>query len=157
MTTHVTHVHVENCDRLLDRLTLADQMSPELWTALIADTCKRMSTTAATIGAARLQRLAADGAWIDAALALLDIELSGWTPRRIAFDGNEWHCALAQDQRLPEWLDHAVEASHHDMALAMAKAIVATVRECATRPARRRATVPQLRGEAPNYLCCENF
>jgi hypothetical protein len=152
MTTHINHI--EHCDRMLDRLALADEMSPELWAALITDTCRRV---AATAGPARLQRLAADGAWVDAALALLDSELSGWSLRRIAFDGIEWHCSLSREQRLPEWLDRAVEASHHDLALAMAKVIVEAVREGAGRPARQPATVPQIRGEAHHYLCCENF
>ena len=71
-----------------------------------------------------LERLLESGAWTDAALALIDLELPQWQLRRIAYDEGEWHCALSRQRELPEWLDLAIEARHADLALAMLSAFV---------------------------------
>ena len=38
------------------------------------------------------------GAWTDAALALIDLELPQWQFRRIAYDEGEWSCALSRER-----------------------------------------------------------
>ena len=83
---------------------------------------------------ARIERLIGSGAWTDAALALIDLELPQWQIRRIAYDEGEWHCALSRQRELPEWLDQSIETHHADLALAILSAFVD-----AQRVARRRA------------------
>jgi hypothetical protein len=74
--------------------------------------------------AARLGRLIRSGAWTDAALALIDLELPRWQIRRLVYDDGEWHCALSRDRALPDWLDGAIETHHADLALAILSACV---------------------------------
>jgi hypothetical protein len=64
------------------------------------------------------------GAWTDAALALIELELPLWQVRRIAYDEGEWYCALSRDRELPDWLDRSVEAHHADLPLAILSAFV---------------------------------
>ncbi len=73
---------------------------------------------------ARIERLIGSGAWTDAALALIDLELPQWQVRRIAYDEGEWHCALSRERELPDWLDQSIETHHADLPLAILSAFV---------------------------------
>jgi hypothetical protein len=66
----------------------------------------------------------ATGAWTDAALALVELELPLWQVRRLAYDEGEWYCALSRERELPDWLDRSIEARHADLALAILSAFV---------------------------------
>ena len=105
---------------------------------------------------ARLERMIATRAWIDAALALIDLELPMWQVRRLAYDEGEWYCALSRQRELPDWLDQSIEGHHADLALAILSAFVDA------QPSRRRRARPASlppRDARPIYdpLCCENF
>jgi hypothetical protein len=102
------------------------------FTAICLACCKRLPAMRRTAEARRLDRLVAAGAWTDAALALIAIELPGWQLRRLAFDESEWHCALSMERNMPDWLDDAVEAHHADMATAMLDAFRGAVARCGT-------------------------
>jgi hypothetical protein len=66
----------------------------------------------------RIERLIDYGAWTDAALALLELELPHWQLRRLVYDDGEWHCALSRQRELPEWLDdRSIESHHADLAM----------------------------------------
>jgi hypothetical protein len=104
---------------------------------------------------ARLERLIATSAWIDAALALIDLELPMWQVRHLAYDEGEWYCALSRQRELPDWLDQSIEGHHADLALAILSAFVE-----AKGGATCRTSVPAAPRDArPIYdpLCCENF
>jgi hypothetical protein len=107
---------------------------------------------------ARVERLIESGAWTDAALALLELELPQWQLRRLAYDEGEWHCAVSQQRELPEWLDdRSVESHHADLAMAILGAFVDALRRAALT---NRASVPAApRTANPLYepLNCENF
>ena len=64
------------------------------------------------------------GAWTDAALALIELELPQWRVRRLAYDDGEWYCSLSRGRELPDWLDQPVEGRHADLALAILSAFV---------------------------------
>src|SRR3979411_313939 len=74
--------------------------------------------------AERLERVIPTGAWTDAALALIDLELPLWQVRRLAYDEGEWYCALSRQRELPDWLDQSIEARHADLALGILSAFV---------------------------------
>jgi len=96
------------------------------------------------------------GAWIDVALALIDLELPSWRVRRIAYDGGEWHCALSREPELPDWLDQSVEARHADLALAMLSVFL----EAQSLARSGRPSVPAVHcraGEPTIAMCCDNF
>jgi hypothetical protein len=107
---------------------------------------------------ARIERLIDSGAWTDAALALLELELPQWQLRRFAYDEGEWHCALSQQRQLPDWLDdRSIESHHADLALAILSALVDAQRRSAL-PSR--TSVPATsRAANPLYepMCCDNF
>lgn len=92
------------------------------FTAICLTTCKRLPAMRRTAEARRLDRLVAAGAWTDAVLTLIAIELPRWQLRRLAYDEGEWHCALSNQRDLPDWLDSAVETHHPNMAAAILEA-----------------------------------
>jgi hypothetical protein len=108
--------------------------------------------------ATEVDRLMRSGARIDAALALIALELPQWQPRRIAYDGGEWHCALSRTRELAEWLDQPAEGRHEDLALAILSAIVDAQRIAAPS---RTSTLPSVQPQALNALftpvSCDNY
>jgi len=135
-----------------DRLHDADAVTAKLLSDVIGETWRR--PTAKT---ARIERLIGTGAWTDAALALIDLELPQWQVRRIVYDGGEWHCALSRQRELPDWLDQSVEVHHQDLALALLSAFVEARRSATPRS---RTSVPPVRRNADLQgipVCCDNF
>ena len=96
-------------------------------------------------------------AWMDAALALIDLELPLWQARRIAYDEGEWHCALSRQRELPEWLDQSIEVHHADLPLAILSAFVEAMRSSAPRSRTSVPTVPHEVNALYQPLCCDNF
>jgi hypothetical protein len=140
-----------------DRLRNADAATAGLFADVIGTTCRRFPSTGQTKKTARIERLIAAEAWVDAALALIDLELPQWQARRIAYDEGEWHCALSRARELPEWLDQSIEVHHADLPLAILSAFVEAMRTTAPRI---RTSVPTTPREVnPLYapVCCDNF
>jgi hypothetical protein len=140
-----------------DRLCNADAATAELFAAVIGTTCRRFPSAGQTEKTARIERLIGAEAWMDAALALIDLELPQWQARRIAYDVGEWHCALSRQRELPEWLDQSIEVHHVDLPLAILSAFVEAM--CISAP-RSRTSVPTVPREANALyepVCCDNF
>lgn len=142
---------------LIDRIHDARQMTSALVADIVKQTCRRFPSVRRTAQITRIEHLIESRAWIDAALALIDLELPQWQVRRIAYDEGEWHCALSRARELPEWLDQSIEGHHADLPLALLSAFV-EARRVAT-PASR-SSVPQV-PRNPDLrctpLCCDNF
>jgi hypothetical protein len=109
---------------LAERLRNAHAMTRPLMLDVIAHACRRLPSFGGREDSARLTRLIDAKAWVDGALALIGIELPLWQVRRIAYDEDEWHCALSRERELPDWLDAAVESRHADLALALLSAFI---------------------------------
>jgi len=139
---------------LNDRLRGTPAATADLMSEVIAQTCRRFPSMGQTEKTARIERLIGSGAWIDAALALIDLELPQWQVRRIAYDEGEWHCALSRQRELPEWLDQSIEAHHADLALAILSAFVEVQR--VTAPSSR-TSVPTVAHELYDPLLTDNF
>lgn len=106
----------------------------------------------------RIERLIESGAWTDAALALIELELPHWQLRRLAYDEGEWHCALSRQRELPEWLDdRSIESRHADLSLAILSAFVDA--QCRAAPASRTSVPAAPLAANPLYepACCDNF
>jgi hypothetical protein len=142
---------------LIDRLRGAHTVTADLMAEIIGETCRRFAPVRRTEKTARIERLIGSGAWMDAALALIDLELPQWQVRRIAYDEGEWHCALSRQRELPDWLDQSIEAHHEDLPLAILSAFVDAQRIGVTPSRTSVPTVP--RGADPLCipLCCDNF
>src|ERR1700727_3146859 len=103
---------------LNDRLRNAQAVTAELLSDIIGETCRRFPSMGQSGKTVRIERLIESGAWTDAVLALIDLELPLWQVRRIVYDEGEWHCALSRQRELPEWLDQSIETRHTDLPLA---------------------------------------
>lgn len=148
--------HRETAD-LGERLRNADAVTADLMSDVIGQACRRFPSLGQSEKSFRLERLLESGAWTDAALALIDLELPLWQLRRIAYDEGEWHCALSRQRELPDWLDSAIEARHADLALAMLSAFVEAQRVSTSTS---RTSVPSVsRDRNPLFepACCDNF
>jgi len=142
---------------LSDRLKHASGVSAELMSDIISSTCRRLPSVRQPEKTARIERLIDSGAWTEAALALINLELPLRQIRRIAYDDGEWYCALSRERELPDWLDQSVEARHADLALAILSAFIEARR--ASEPASRPSVPTVGRDAKPLYepLCCDNF
>ena len=139
------------------KLRTTEAATPGLM-AEILDLGRRRSLIPGHVAKAlHLEELISASAWIDAALALLELELPLWHIRRIAYDDGEWCCALSRQPELPDWLDQSIEARHQDLALAILSAFV----EAQATPASFDSTTPPATSSRPDPdfipLCCDNF
>ena len=141
----------------LGMLSSANAVTPELMTEVVGAACRRFPSMGQVEKTARIERLIGSGAWTDAVLALIDLELPLWKVRRIAYDEGEWYCALSRERELPDWLDRSIEARHADLALAILSAFV-EAQHIAT-PSSRPSVPAVSRDANPLYqpVCCDNF
>ena len=72
----------------------------------------------------RLASVAEAGAWTDAALALVELELPRWHVRRLEHDGSEWYCTLSLYPRMPREFDDAVDGRGPLLPLAILDALL---------------------------------
>jgi hypothetical protein len=148
----------DDVGELNDRIRETCAVTPELFSRIVAisATSSRHPSAARNSKVARIEKLAAAGAWADAAFELIALELPLRQLRRITYDGGEWHCALSRERELPEWLDRSIEARHSDLALALLGVFI-EAQQLATSTSR--PSVPEVKHEpAPVcILCCDNF
>ncbi len=140
-----------------DRLRGAYAVTAEFMADIISQTCRRFPSAGQRGKTARVEQLIQSGAWTDAALALLDLELPQWQVRRLVYDEGEWHCALSRERELPDWLDQSIETHHADLALAILSAFVEAQRISAPSS---RTSVPAVRRDADSLYesaCVDNF
>jgi hypothetical protein len=140
-------------------LDAALQSAPALSTCLfrkVVQGCTRLKSLRQSGRAMALDELSEAGAWTDAALRLLELELPHWTIRRLFHEGDDWLCTLSRRPNLPIALDDPVEAVHAALPLAILRAFVGACRRHDTevRPALR---IPQIRPALGIPVCCDNF
>ena len=124
---------------------------------IIRQTCRRFPSLGQSAKTARIERLIQSGAWTDAALALIDLELPQWQVRRVAYDEGEWHCALSRQRELPDWLDQPIETHHADLALAILSAFVEAQRVSAPPTRTSVPTVPRDANPLYEPVYSDNF
>ncbi len=148
--------HAVTMDRLDEELRQARELRRALFGKIIAGACIRFPLLNKLGRAGQVDRLAGAGAWTDAALALVALELPGWKMRRLVYEEGEWLCSLSRQPNVPISLDDTADAAHEALPLAIMLAFV---------EARRRTSVsfqfvpaiPQA-GQTPGLtLCCDNF
>jgi len=140
-----------------ERLRGAQTMTAELLSGVIGETCRHFPSIRWSENSARIERLMTSGAWTDAVLALIEMELPQWRVRRIAYDEGEWHCALSRQRELPDWLDPSIESSHEDLPLAMLSAFVDATRVRSPPLRTSVPSVPHMTNPIYTPLCCDNF
>jgi hypothetical protein len=76
-------------DRLEERLRLAPALVSGLFAEVVSGACRPLPDLGRSGGMARLDRLVAAGAWTDAALVLVELELPAWSLKRLFYEGGE--------------------------------------------------------------------
>src|SRR5216683_853140 len=142
---------------LSDRLRDAHAATEDLVAEVIGETCRRFPSVGQSEKTTRIERLIQAGAWTDAALALIDLELPQWQVRRIAYDEGEWYCALSRERELPDWLDQSIEAHHPDLPLAILSAFVEAQRVAAPSSRTSVPTVPRAASTFYESVLTDNF
>jgi hypothetical protein len=130
---------------------------PECFATIIAHSCTRLPLLNKSGHAAGLERLIEAGAWNDAALALIELELPFWHLRRLVYEDGEWVCTLSRQPNMPEALDDTADGSHAQLPLAILSAFLAARRMIHVADGARPSAVPQVRLATDNAVCCDNF
>jgi hypothetical protein len=137
-------------------LRRARMVTPDLMTGAIVRACPRVRVYQPA-AKARLMRLIEEGAFVDAMLALLELELPQWKLRRLICEDAEWHCSLSKWLALPADLDDMVEGSHENLALAILTAFVEARRHGLAAAEGKPKLVPQVGATRGYAICCDNF
>src|SRR5262245_54758100 len=123
--------------------------TPALATEVITRACPRLQARHPT-AKARVVRLIECGAFADAMLSLLELELPQWKLRRLVCEDG-WHCS-----GVPADLDDMAEAQHESMPLAILGAFIETGLRSRSASEGRRQSVPPVRLTEGYALCCDN-
>jgi hypothetical protein len=142
--------------KLPEQIRHTQAVTPELMAEVIARACPRFSAHRSS-AKARITRLIESGAFVDAALALLALELPQWKLRRLVYDDGQWHCAFSSHPALPAELDETADASHEILPLALLGALVEAQRCGPAADDGRPSSVPQVRPMEGYSVCCDNF
>lgn len=140
-----------------DRLREACAVTAEFMSDIVRQTCRRFPSLGQSAKTDRIERLIQSGAWTDAALALIELELPQWQIRRVAYDQDEWYCSLSRQRELPDWLDQPIETHHADLALAILSAFVEAQRISAQPIRTSVPTVPQDANPLYEPVYSDNF
>jgi hypothetical protein len=141
--------------QLEEQLRRARAVTADLLSDVIARACVDFPQYG---GAAevRINRLIEAGAYTDAALALIELELPHWKLRRLVYDDGEWICSLSRQPWLPVELDEVAEARHEILPLAVLMTFLQALGATASNETRV-ATVPSVRPGQGHVMCCDNF
>ena len=148
--------HEERLCELQEQIRRAHTITPALITDVIAGACPRLQAHQRT-ARARVIHLVQSGAFADATLALLELELPQWKLRRLIREDDEWHCSISKQLGLPAELDDMAEADHESLSLAILSAFVEARRHSLTDGEARLKSVPQVRPTRGYAICCDNF
>jgi hypothetical protein len=148
--------HEEPLRELQQELHRARTITPGLMADVIARACLRLQSQQQS-AKARVIRLIECGAFADAILALLELELPQWKLRRLICEDDKWHCSISKQLGLPVELDDMAEANHESLPLAILSAFVEARRHSLTAGEARPKSVPQVRPARGYAICCDNF
>lgn len=149
--------HGDLFERLAQRIRLAETPSRELIDDIIANADTHPVGASAIRHTGKLDACCAGGAWTDAALALIELELPMWTIRRLIRDDGMWLCSLSRSPNLPAELDDMAEASHENMSLAILAALLEAGRASGDQQSIKPASVPTVPSTGGYPVCCDNF
>jgi hypothetical protein len=146
----------ERLVQLEEQLRLTQTITFKVMAELIAQACARFSAHSEP-AKARIDRLIAFGAWTDAALALVELELPQWKLRRLLYEDGEWHCSFSKQPALPVGFDDTAEGSHEILPLAILIAFIEALRQGLVSIVLPLRTVPQIHPAQDHVVCCDNF
>ena len=134
----------------------ASDLTPELVERILGTTCTRLPIlNKGGEVAARVVSLMQHRAWVDLGLALVEIELPGWTLRQLVRDGGEWRCILSRNTNMPIDFDDCAEAHHEVLALAVFAALLEALKLAKAQP-HQASKSPLIPGRL-DAVICDNF
>ncbi len=113
---------------LATRVERARGMTDHLMGDVIETACYRFAAPDNLHEANRVRRFMRTGAWIDAALALIELELPQWSLRCVARENGQWRCVLVRGSLVADWLDDTIRSEDEALPLALLAAFVEAVR-----------------------------
>jgi hypothetical protein len=148
--------HAEDLRELQEQIRRARTVTPGLMADVMARACPRLQAQTRT-AKAKVVGLIDAGAFTDAALTLLELELPHWKLRCLIREDDEWHCSLSKQLRLPAEFDDMSECNHETLALAVLGAFVEARRRHLTACESRPRSVPLVYPVEGCTICCDNF
>jgi hypothetical protein len=142
-------------NRLETNLRGARAVTAELMSDLMTQACARYAAQSRK-AQIRANQLIESGAWTDAALAFLELELPEWTVRRLVQEDGQWLCTLSRHPQLPLELDDVSEATHEVLPLAILIALL-QARSAPSADAASSTAVPRVRPSTGYAINCDNF
>jgi hypothetical protein len=146
----------EDLRELQEQIRRARTVTRELMADVMARACRRLQDQKRT-AKGRVLGLIDAGAFTEAALTLLELELPHWKLRRLTREDEEWHCSLSKQLGVPAEFDEMDECDHEILALAVLGAFVEARRRHLTAPESRPAAVPLVYPVEGCTICCDNF
>ena len=147
--------HDERLAKLEEELRCASAVTSRLMSDVIAIACVRVGALGSATKV-KVRWLIEAGAWTDATIALLGLELPQWKLRRLVHDDGTWLCSLSKQPGIPLEYGEVAEASHESLPLAILIALV-QAQGCAAEGVGAMATVPLVRRAPVDAGCCDNF
>jgi hypothetical protein len=147
--------HDVHLAKLEEQLRCVDAITSELMSEVIAIACVRFGALGSATKV-KVKWLIEAGAWTDATIGLLGLELPQWRLRRLVNEDGKWLCSLSKQPGIPLEYDEVAEASHESLPLAILIALLQAQRsaaECAS----AMATVPRVCRVPVEAGCCDNF
>jgi hypothetical protein len=148
--------HQDHLERLIERLRLAPAVTSDL-VSDVMDVCTRLALLRKAGKAGPLDRLIGVGAWTDAALVVMALELPAWTLRRLVCEDGEWLCALSTQPNLPIELDATADARHEILPLAILSACLEARRRSNVAHESHSGAGPRVQSISDHAVCCDNF
>jgi hypothetical protein len=148
--------HEMSLERLEREARLAPTPTHDLLSKITCSACPRLQLLRSTGKPIQVDRSIEAGAWTDAAIALIKVELPGWQLRRLVYEDGEWLCSLSRQPNLPIERDDPADASHEVLALAILCAFVEALRRIARERKTPTATLQVKPGEE-QPVSCDNF
>lgn len=147
-------VQTAKLDRLDQHLECAHAATVALFREVLESAGERLSIMWRAGKTAHIERSLAAGAYTEAALALLELEMPNWKIRRLVNEGGEWLCSLSRRPGVPTEFDDMVEARHAVLSLAVLRALLEARRVNGAEAISTPADVPL---GATTRICCDNF
>lgn len=143
-------------DELDSEAQATHELELEFFYKIVALACTRLPLLNKLGRASRLERFAKSGAWIDAVLALIELELPAWKVCRLLFEGDEWNCSISRYPNLALAFGDLAEGAHESLPLAMVRAFL-SARLSSLSLQEPTRNVPEAREVWAPVLCCDNF
>ena len=140
--------------QLEERLHRANAATPDLIGEVISAVCPRLVCLGANVQEGII-RLTQTGAYVDATLTLIELELPQWKLRRLEHDEGNWYCVLSKQPWLPLGFDEKVEAIHQILPLAILIALVQA--RHVSLVSSMGSSVPQVKPATIYSVSCDNY